>query len=133
MYSSETFVIIGICIIIIWFIIFLIFREVNCWYFKINARKELLEEMLKNQKEIIRLLNKGKVEPKSNSNEVKVSNEKPEQSILSVGQKVKTIVEKNNLPKGSIVRIDRIDGVSYVCSQDTTEVGRYNFWEVEAI
>lgn len=133
MYSLETYVVTGIGIIIIWFIIFLIFREVNCWYFKINARKKLLEEMVKNQKEIIRLLNRGKVEHKSNSSEVKISNEKPEQSVLSIGQKVKTLVEKNNLPAGSIVRIDSIDGVSYVCSQEMAEIGKYNFWEVEAI
>lgn len=133
MYSTETFVVIVIGTIIFGLFLSFILREVYCWYFKINDRKKLLEEMVKNQKEIIRLLNKGKVEPKSNSSEVKISKEKPEQSVLSIGQKVKTLVEKNNLPAGSIVRIDRIDGVSYVCSQEMAEVGKYNFWEVEAI
>ena len=94
-FTNYLFLIIGIIIFVI--VITLIFREVYCWYWKINARNKLLEEMIKNQKEIIRLLNRGKVEPKSNSNEVKMSNEKPEQSVLSIGQKVKTLVEKNKV------------------------------------
>ena len=120
-----------IFIVIIAIIIFLICRELNCWYLKINARKELLEEMVKDQKEIIRLLNGGKVEPEAKDEEV-ITRESPKAPI-SVGQKVKTKVEKNNLPIGSIVRIDRIEGNSYVCSQEMAEVGKFSLSEVEAL
>ena len=33
-------------------------REINCWYLKINSRKELLEKIVANQEKIIELLNK---------------------------------------------------------------------------
>ena len=122
-------VIIGVLVLAI--VIFLICRELNCWYLKINARKDLLEEMVKNQKEIIRLLNGNKVEP--TATEAETSTENSESATFSVGQKVKTKVEKNNLPIGSIVRIDRIEGTSCVCSQEMAEVGKFSLSEVEAL
>ena len=47
--------------IVIAAVVLLICRELNCWYLKINARKELLEQLVENQKEIICLL-KGEKE-----------------------------------------------------------------------
>ena len=35
-----------VIIVLILFVIFLILRELNCWYFKINARYELQKEIL---------------------------------------------------------------------------------------
>ena len=126
---DDVAVIIGIILLAIFVI--LICRELNCWYLKINARKDLLEEMVKNQKEIISLLNGNKVD--SATKEAKAPAEKPKGTTFSVGQKVKTKVEKNNLPIGSIVRIDRIEGSTCVCSQEMAEVGKFSFSEVEAI
>lgn len=126
---DDVAVIIGIILLAIFVI--LICRELNCWYLKINARKDLLEEMVKNQKEIISLLNGNKVD--SATKEAKAPAEKPKGTTLSVGQKVKTKVEKNNLPIGSIVRIDRIEGSTCVCSQEMAEVGKFSLSEVETI
>ena len=39
-------------------IVFLLLREVNCWYWKINQNIEIKEEQLKLQKETVRLLEK---------------------------------------------------------------------------
>ncbi len=59
----------AIVFLVILIVIFLICREVNCWYWKINERRDLLESInnyfhnisssdnSKEQKEIIRLLN----------------------------------------------------------------------------
>ena len=52
-----------IIFLIILFVIVLICRELNCWYLKINARISLMEQMLENQKEMIRLLKGEKGEP----------------------------------------------------------------------
>ena len=49
-----------IIILVFALIIFLLCRELNCWYLKINARKELLEQLVENQKEIISLLKGNK-------------------------------------------------------------------------
>ena len=49
-----------IIILVFAVIIFLLCRELNCWYLKINARKELLEQLVENQKEIISLLKGNK-------------------------------------------------------------------------
>ena len=70
--------------IVIAAVVLLICRELNCWYLKINARKELLEQLVENQKEIIRLLKGEKeevttsaveedLEPKVGNGEVVVS------------------------------------------------------------
>ena len=70
--------------IVIAAVVLLICRELNCWYLKINARKELLEQLVENQKEIIRLLKgekeevttsavEGDLEPKVGNGEVVVS------------------------------------------------------------
>ena len=126
---DQVALVIGVIIVAV--VIFLICRELNCWYLKINARKDLLEEMVKNQKEIIRLLGGNKVEPAAKVAEAPA--EKPKEVTFSVGQKVKTKVEKNNLPVGSIVRIDRIEGTTCVCSQEMAEVGKFSFSEVEAV
>ena len=49
-----------IIILVFAVIIFLLCRELNCWYLKINARKELLEQLVENQKEIISLIKGNK-------------------------------------------------------------------------
>lgn len=119
-----------IAIIIIAVVIFLICRELNCWYLKINARKELLEKLAENQKEIIRLLKKQTGEEVLEESPKVVAKAQPN---FTVGQKVKTLVDKNNLPVGVIVRIDRIDGNDFICSQEMAEVGKYSRNEVEAL
>jgi len=111
-----------IIIIVIAVVVFLICRELNCWYLKINARKDLLEQLVENQKEIIRLLKGEKEEVTSSTVEV---NLKPE-----VGKKVKTLVEKGELPIGAIIRIDRIEGENLFCSYEMKEVGPYTVDEV---
>lgn len=49
-----------IIIFVIAVIVFLMCRELNCWYLKINARIGLLEQLVENQKEIIHLLQGNK-------------------------------------------------------------------------
>lgn len=44
-------------------LIFFLCRELNCWYFKINDRKNQMDKIIENQEEIIELL------MKSNDNE----------------------------------------------------------------
>ena len=39
-------------------LIFLLCRELNCWYFKINDRKNQMDKIIENQEEIIELLMK---------------------------------------------------------------------------
>lgn len=114
-----------IVIIVIAVVVFLICRELNCWYLKINARKNLLEQLVENQKEIIRLL-KGEKE------EVATTKAEPELK-LEVGMKVKTLVEKGNLPIGSIIRIDRIEGDKLFCSCEMKEVEPYMVNEVASL
>lgn len=79
-----------IAIIIIAFVIFLICREFNCWYLKINARKELLEKLAENQKEIIRLLKKQTGEEVLEESPKVVAKAQPN---FTAGQKVKTLVD----------------------------------------
>ena len=55
--DSDSLITLGILIII-----FYLCREVNCWYFKINTRKEQMDKILENQKEIIELLKKKNTE-----------------------------------------------------------------------
>lgn len=45
-----------IIFLLVLFLIFLICRELNCWYWKINRRIELLEEQNNSLKEIIEKL-----------------------------------------------------------------------------
>ncbi len=111
--------------IVIAVVILLICRELNCWYLKINARKELLEQLVENQKEIIRLLN---VEEK----EVAVSTAGVDLKT-KVGKKAKTLVEKSDLPIGTIIRIDRIEGDNLFCSYEMKEVGPYTADEIEVL
>lgn len=40
-------------------LIFLLCRELNCWYFKINDRKNQMDKIIENQEEIIELLKKS--------------------------------------------------------------------------
>lgn len=49
--SSE-----DIWVIVILLGIFYLCRELNCWYLKINDRKKQMDQMIENQKEIIKLL-----------------------------------------------------------------------------
>lgn len=112
--------------------IFFLCRELNCWYLKINARKELEEKMVENQKEIIRLLRKLNGEPEV-VEEVEPEKKETVPSSLYVGQKVKTKVEKNGLSIGAIVRIDKIEGQNLICSQEMREVGKYANDEVESM
>ena len=111
--------------IVIAAVVLLICRELNCWYLKINARKELLEQLVENQKEIIRLLSRD--EGKDTTPKVKVDLK------LEVGKKVKTLVEKGDLPIGTEIRIDRIEGDSLFCSFEMREVGPYTANEVEVL
>ena len=37
--------------------IFFLCRQLNCWYFKINERIEIMQKMLKNQEKMKKLLN----------------------------------------------------------------------------
>ena len=113
--------------------IFFICRELNCWYLKINARKELEENMVKNQKEIIRLLRKLNGEPEVMEEKAEPEKKDIAKSSLYIGQKVKTKVEKNGLPHGSIVRIDKIDGQMLNCSQEMREIGSYSIDEIESL
>lgn len=113
--------------IVIAAVVLLICRELNCWYLKINARKELLEQLVENQKEIIRLL-KGEKEGEEVTASVEEVDLKPE-----VGKKVKTLVGKGDLPIGTIIRIDRIEGDNLFCSYEMKEVGPYTAEEVTVI
>ena len=77
-----------ICILL-FIIIFLIFREVNLWYFRIN-------EHIKNQQEQIRLLRKIAGEPEP------ISQIQPDNvgfDNLSQAEKIKFILEKKNEAK----------------------------------
>ena len=56
-----------IWIIIVLIGVFYLVRDVNCWYFKINTRKEQMDKMLENQKEIIDLLKKATQKEEDNS------------------------------------------------------------------
>jgi len=47
-----------VLILLVVVIVFLLIREVLCWYWKINTRIELQEEQIKLQKEILNLLEK---------------------------------------------------------------------------
>lgn len=40
-------------------LIFFLCRELNCWYFKINDRKNQMDKIIENQEEIIELLKKN--------------------------------------------------------------------------
>ena len=40
-------------------LIFFLCRELNCWYFKINDRKNQMDKIIENQEEIIELLKKS--------------------------------------------------------------------------
>lgn len=115
--------------------IFFLCRELNCWYLKINARKELLETMVDNQKQIIKLLKKQigeeTVEEEPGDKTLSQRIQENKQSELSIGRKVKTKVEKYGLPIGCLVRIDRIEGENLICSQEMREVGIYLREEVD--
>lgn len=115
--------------------IFFLCRELNCWYLKINARKELLELMVENQKQIIKLLKKQlgeEVEEEAGDKTVGQLIQENKKTEYSVGQKVKTKVEKYGLPIGALVRIDRIEGNNLICSQEMREIGAYVVDEVES-
>ena len=115
--------------------IFFLCRELNCWYLKINARKELLELMVENQKQIIKLLRKQlgeEVEEEAGDKTVGQLLQENKKTEFYVGQKVKTKVEKYGLPVGALVRIDRIEGQNLVCSQEMGEIGTFTVDEVEA-
>lgn len=111
--------------IVIAVVVLLICRELNCWYLKINARKELLEQLVENQKEIIRLLSRGEKEETTPKVEVDPK--------LEVGKKVKTLVEKGDLPIGTVIHIDRIEGDNLFCSCEMREVGPYTVNEVAVL
>lgn len=115
--------------------IFFLCRELNCWYLKINARKELLESMVENQKQIIKLLKKQlgeEVEEEAGDKTVGQLLQENKKTEFYVGQKVKTKVKKYGLPVGALVRIDRIEGQNLVCSQEMREIGTFTVDEVEA-
>ena len=61
--NTDLFLGFLVCLLIL-IVIFLILREVMCWYWKININIGLQEEQIQHQKEIIKLLeklvNKGK-------------------------------------------------------------------------
>ena len=45
-YLPEGTVQIIIICIVVYVVLFLIFREINCWYFKINERRDILQKIL---------------------------------------------------------------------------------------
>ena len=45
--------------IVVLILIFFLCRELNCWYFKINDRKNQMDKIIENQEEIIELLKKS--------------------------------------------------------------------------
>ena len=53
--------------------VFYLCRELNCWYLKINDRKKQMDQMIENQKEIIKLLKRE--ETKNTQNEEKPEND----------------------------------------------------------
>lgn len=58
-----------ICLVI-FIVIFLLCRELVCWYWKINSRITTMEQMVKNQEVIISLLKKQIPEEKQPTTEV---------------------------------------------------------------
>lgn len=48
-----------IWVIVVLILIFYLCRELNCWYFKINDRKNQMDKIIENQEEIIELLKKS--------------------------------------------------------------------------
>jgi len=59
MYSGNSFFYV-IVMIIVAIIVFIIAREFNCWYWKINKRLQLLEEINQNLKELLELQKRQK-------------------------------------------------------------------------
>jgi len=125
--------------------IFFLCRELNCWYLKINARMDLMENMLKNQKEIIRLLKKQNgevwIDPAVNSSgEEKTYKPKKKKEgntadcYFSIGDKVKTSVDKYGVDAGAILRVSKIiDDEMVMCTYEMKEIGKYAFYELEAL
>ena len=55
--NTELMTAIAISVLII-IAVMLIFRQINCWYWKINKRVELQQESIEIQKKILELLKK---------------------------------------------------------------------------
>lgn len=61
MYDAGQITLFAVTIIIVWLCLFLLFRELNCWYFKINERLKIEKEILDTLKRIeLNLSDKGK-------------------------------------------------------------------------
>jgi hypothetical protein len=86
-----------IIVVIVFIVIFLILREVNCWYWKINERISLMNE----QNDLLRKLISGSKSPEKV--DVKAITEKP---VEDQTEKTKNFVASNNVAQ------DKLSGVS---------------------
>ena len=136
-----------ILLVIIIFVIILICRELNCWYLKINARISLMEQMLENQKEMIRLLKGEKGEPAKPEpmKQEEISNldewiqgkeartdgtrvEDDEHFIVDA--EVSSMVDKNGVQMGDIMKVTKVGKDHVICSLNGKNVGKFSTDEV---
>ena len=136
-----------ILLVIIIFVIILICRELNCWYLKINARISLMEQMLENQKEMIRLLKGEKGEPAKPEpmKQEEISNldewiqgkeartdgtrvEDDEHFIVDA--EVSSMVDKNGVQMGDIMKVTKVGKDYVICSLNGKNVGKFSTDEV---
>jgi hypothetical protein len=70
--STEGFIGTFVAMLVVIIVLFLLMREVACWYFKINKMVELLTRQLNNLQEINKALNPGmkeKIENQKTTNQ----------------------------------------------------------------
>lgn len=56
MTDTQAIVIGFIVFAVVWVLMFLLLREFNCWYFKVNKRVKQMDELIANQRRMIELL-----------------------------------------------------------------------------
>lgn len=123
-------------IVLVAIIIFIICREFNCWYFKINARVNLMQQIIINQEKMIKLLKDSSTETtkqkkSANINKEEISDSEDHQEI-KVGDAVFTIVPKYGLEAGAQLLVTGIskDGI-YSCAVGNREIGGFKEDEIE--
>lgn len=57
MYNPEQILLFFVTALVIFILLFIVFREINCWYFKINKRLDVENEILETLKRIEEKLN----------------------------------------------------------------------------
>ena len=136
-----------IIFLIVLFVIVLICRELNCWYLKINARISLMEQMLENQKEMIRLLKGEKGEPAKpepmkqeeitnldewiQGKEARTDGTRVEDDEhFSVGAEVSSTVDKNGVQMGDVMKVTKVGKDYVMCSLNGKNVGKFSNDEV---